>query len=93
MGFIRGSRAQRSDVPFKYLTDVREMHLNAVLILVGAKIHLRELASLVQFIDGCKNARNTGGETDDRGVLGRSSGKPPRGVAYSVHLESAHPGR
>jgi len=28
------------------------MHLNTVLILVGAKIHLRELASLVQFIDG-----------------------------------------
>jgi hypothetical protein len=67
------------------------VHLDTVLVLVGALIHLGEMASLIQFIDGCEKARDTGGETDNRGVLGRSSGKVPRGVAYSVHLESAHP--
>lgn len=45
---------ERSDVPFEYLTDVGEVHLNTVLILVGVKVHLGELASLFQFIDGCK---------------------------------------
>lgn len=47
---------ERSDVPFEYLTDVGEVHLDTVLILVGVKIHLGELAGLLQFIDGCKKA-------------------------------------
>jgi hypothetical protein len=42
----------RSDVPFKYLTDVGEVHLNAVLILVGVNVHLGELVSSFQFING-----------------------------------------
>ena len=33
------------------------MHLDTVLILVGVKIHLGELARLFQFIDGCKKAQ------------------------------------
>ena len=82
---------EESNVPFKYLTNIGKVHLNTVLILVSALIHLGEVASLIQLIDGCEKARNTEGETDNRGVLGRSSGKFPRGVAYSVHLESAHP--
>jgi hypothetical protein len=45
---------ERSDVPFEYLTDVGDMHLDTVLILVGVHIHLRELARLYQLIDGCK---------------------------------------
>lgn len=48
---------ERSDVPFEYLTDVGEMHLDTVFILVGVKIHLGELASLFQFVDGCKKGQ------------------------------------
>jgi len=32
--------AERIDAPFKYLADVGEVHLNAVLVLVCAYVHL-----------------------------------------------------
>ena len=82
---------EESDVPFKDLTNIGKMHLDTVLILVGALIHLREVAGIFQLINGCKRLVTLESELDNRGVLGRSRGKAPSGVAYSAHLESAHP--
>ena len=54
LGCFRLLVAERRNVPFKYLTDVGEVHLDTVFILVGAQLHLREPPSLLQLLDGCK---------------------------------------
>jgi hypothetical protein len=51
---LEGLEELLDDIPIKYLADIGEVHLDTVLILVSAQFHLRELSSLVQFVDGWK---------------------------------------
>jgi hypothetical protein len=90
---LEGQEELLDDIPFKYLADIGEVHLDAVLILVSAQFHLRELSSLIQFVDGWKMVIRHEDNPNKRGILERSRGRTPIGVAYSMHLDSAHPSR
>jgi hypothetical protein len=68
--------------PFKYLSDVGQMHLNAMLVLVSSKRHVTEFARGSQFRDRYAGQLTSANRILQNTVhsLSRSNGKFPIGV-------------
>ena len=79
---ILGGALGMASSPFEHLTHVRQVHFDAVLVFVSLYIHVAELPCGTQFGDGCGIPLGyIAKRWEKRGLLFRSSGRSPIGVA------------
>jgi hypothetical protein len=67
------------DLPLEYLSDIGEVHLDAVFVLVVFNVQITKFTSLTQFVNRCDTViYRTNVEL--LCLLSRSRGKLPKGV-------------